>query len=203
MLIIIPCTIIFCVWLWYEKQKHTKLAAEQSKRFWNREEAANHTRNKDISKICYITLEPQQIPIIENPSEQIEQCISQVQNLLENKIADLSEYSNTDLKLEYGVGNFAKLAEYDTNYTNLSAALSNLAKHYFNEHYLTQAEAVYQLAFEIGSHKVTDYQGLAQVYLAQDEPEKISSLIHSVQELNLPRKESIITALRKTLASYC
>lgn len=203
MLIVIPCTIIFCAWLWYEKRKHDKLSETQSKQFWDREEAANHTRNKDISSIQYITLEPQQIPTIENPSEQIEQCILQVQNLLKNKMADLSGYSNTDLKLEYGVGNFTKLAEYDTNYINLSGALSNLAKHYYNEHYLDQAEAVYQLTFWIGSHKVTDYQGLAKIYVAQDKPEKISSLIQSVQELNLPREEAIISALRKTLASYC
>ena len=42
------CFLIFIAWTHYKKRKATKQQEKESSLFWEREEEANHTRNKDI-----------------------------------------------------------------------------------------------------------------------------------------------------------
>ena len=46
-----------------------------------------------------------------------------IEALKEKKILNLSGFTNTDLKLEYGVGNLTELTDYDNNYVTLSRSL--------------------------------------------------------------------------------
>ena len=59
----------------------------------------------------------------ENTLEAAYECIntlsSELRSLSKAKIADLSEYTNTDLRLKYGTPNFTMLSTADTNYTRL------------------------------------------------------------------------------------
>ena len=54
--------------------------------------------------------------------------IDHIRKIIKSPMLDLSEYSNTDLKLAYGVGNFKVLCEYDENFNHFLLALTNLAQ---------------------------------------------------------------------------
>ena len=56
---------------------------------------------------------------IETAYERINTLSAELRTLSKAKIADLSEYTNTDLRLKYGVPNFTLLSTADTNYTRL------------------------------------------------------------------------------------
>ena len=51
-----------------------------------------------------------------------------IEALKEKKILNLSGFTNTDLKLEYGVGNLTELTDYDNNYVTLSRSLARIAE---------------------------------------------------------------------------
>ena len=100
------CFLIFILWLHYEKRKSSREEKKLSDEFWQREEAANCARNKDISKLPVFEPDMKQVPMPESGDENI--CYYQNRVLEQSRLPmmDLSEYSNTDLKLAYGVGNF-------------------------------------------------------------------------------------------------
>ena len=200
--IIIACTLVFCAWLAYEKNKHTRLQRAESKKFWQREEQANHTRNKDISQLEYFSVDSSTIPSNTYNSQQIELAKNQIFTDLEKKMIDLSGYSNTDLKLAYGVGNFSLLSTYDANYNTFLLHLSQLATAYRDEEYWDDAENCYHLCLKLGSQKISDYTGLAKTYLATDRPEEVSALISEISNSTMKRKASILKYLRNCLATY-
>ena len=115
---------------------------------------------------------------------------------------DLSEYSNTDLKLAYGVGNFKTLSDYDENFSNFLLILTNLARTCAQAGLDADARDCYETALRYGSRKLTDFEELAQVYLKLDQPELVGQLIASVSEGDYPRKDTIIGRLRDVLATY-
>ena len=115
---------------------------------------------------------------------------------------DLSEYSNTDLKLAYGVGNFKVLCEYDENFNHFLLALTNLARACTEAGLYSEAEQTFLLAFHYGSQKMADYTSLADIYLHLEKPEKISALIRNVKDGPLPHKEALIQALEQKLMAY-
>ena len=56
------CFLIFIAWMHYKKRKATKQQEKESSLFWEREEEANHTRNKDISHLPLFTPDITRIP---------------------------------------------------------------------------------------------------------------------------------------------
>ncbi len=60
--------------------------------------------------------------------ERINTYSAELKALSKLKIADLSEYTNTDLRLKYGSPNFNQLFEADNNFTRLIQILPNLIR---------------------------------------------------------------------------
>ncbi|MCR5428929.1 MAG: hypothetical protein K6F16_08060 [Lachnospiraceae bacterium] len=58
--------------------------------------------------------------------ERINTLSAELRSLSKVKIADLSEYTNTDLRLKYGTPNFTMLSTADTNYTRLVQLIPTL-----------------------------------------------------------------------------
>ena len=100
-----------------------------------------------------------------------------IEALKEKKILNLSGFTNTDLKLEYGVGNLTELTDYDNNYVTLSRSLARIAE-LLTEQGLKKEAAAF-LEFGIATH--TDigknYTLLAGYYMEYGKPEKIDFLI--------------------------
>lgn len=197
------CMLIFVAWLWYERTKHSRLQAKRSQEFWDREEKANHTRNKDISGLPYLHINMEEIPGENHSSHTISDAWEELNQLSKQPMLDLSEYSNTDLKLAFGVGNFKLLSDYDDNYNNFLVGLSILARRFSDISEDETAIICYQLVLKYGSRKITDYTALANLFIKADQPEELSALITNIsQDETLERKEAILRKLREILAAY-
>lgn len=174
--------------------------------FWEKERLANSTRKKDISELPYFKVPANDVltpPDNAGDDEKsIQFYIDKINDSLNTPMIDLSEYSNTDLKLAYGVGNFKRLSEYDENFNNFLIQLSNLASAYAENNYKDRAVLTYQLALDCGSKKLSDYTNLAKLYLDMDKPEMVDSLISSIESSDNKRKSSIINELKLIIATY-
>lgn len=193
---------IFCAWLFYEQRKSSKKTRKQSEEFWERENKANHTRNKDISDLPIFHLQEEDIPIIDSNDSSVQYYIEQLKNYTQLPLIDLSKYSNTDLKLAYGVGNFKLLSDYEENFNNLFIIFTNLARSCDKVGLYDDALKVYRLSIKYGSVRASDYEEMARVFLHKDDPEALRSLITEVKEGDLPRKENIINSLKNILLEY-
>lgn len=193
------CFLIFIGWLHYEKRKASRKESRLSEQFWQREEEANRTRNKDISQLPLFHMEEYRIPMPQSEDENVCYYQKQVKNSLALPMMDLSGYSNTDLKLAYGVGNFKTLSDYDENFNVFLMNMSNLGKAYFEAGLFEEAETVFRLCLESGSAKSTDYKALARVYSAMGAPGKISALITEIEASELPRKSTLVEDLQQLL----
>ncbi|MCH5252950.1 MAG: hypothetical protein J1F22_08255 [Lachnospiraceae bacterium] len=200
--VIVICTLIFIAWLLYEQRKAQRADQIASEEFWVREEEANQARNKDISHLPRITVRESEIPTADTSDEAINYYIGQIKQIIKEPLMDLSEYSNTDLKLAYGVGNFKTLSDYDENFNSFLMNLSNLARSYQAAGFHEKARDTYLLALQYGSFKLSDFSELAKVYLSMDQPENITGLISELEAGTHPRKDTVIQGLCDILASY-
>ena len=115
---------------------------------------------------------------------------------------DFSDYTNTDLKLAYGVGNFKTISEYDETFHEFLIALGSLARSYEKADLLDYAIRTYLLAISYGTRQVADYEALARIYLRKDQPEKIQELLDMIKSSDFPHKDNLETALRNVIFSY-
>lgn len=126
---ILVLALIFVVWLGYEIKKSSGDSAADSKQFWARESEALMTPRKSIDDVHFITIPEEVIPNSEfdipedcddpTPYERIKTLSKELLTMSQSKVADLSEYTNTDLRLKYGSPNFTLLSTADTNYSRL------------------------------------------------------------------------------------
>lgn len=204
--VIAVCFCIFVLWTHYEMKKSGKKTREIEEAFWAREYEANHAPKKDFSDLPLLSFDESVIPLAPDgtftESDDVTAYIKSLRSLLREPMIDLSEYSNTDLKLAYGVGNFKTLTDYDENYNNFLLMMTNLARGYERREMHELAIATYRSALDCGSIKLHDYTGLAEIYLTIDEPAKINELIEEVEKGDNPRKDGVTDALRRVLAKY-
>lgn len=190
------CFCIFAAWIYYERRKSDRAQERASKEFWDREYEANHTKNKDISQLPLLCPDGERIPMPETEDENITYYQDRVRNGLSKPMMDLSEFTNTDLKLAYGTGNFKTLSEYDANFNDFLMNLSNLGKAYRTAGLFEEAARTYELCLEFGSDKSADYKSLAHVYAAMGKAGNIQELITKAEHSELPRKTTLVESLR-------
>ncbi|MCI8793064.1 MAG: hypothetical protein HFG38_09730 [Eubacterium sp.] len=201
-LIYFVCFCIFCAWLFYEQRKSQRQQKKASDDFWAREALANSTRKKDISDLPLIRVEEKEIPFIETQEESIITYIGQLRQIIQEPMADLSDYSNTDLKLAYGVANFKTLSEYDENFNTFLVTLTNLARSYERNGYHEQARDTYLTALRHGSRRAGDYEELAKIWLELGRRDEVKALIRRLEESSHPRRAGIISKLNQVLADH-
>ncbi len=197
--IFLICFLIFIFWLSHAQRKAQNQDNKASEDFWARETKANSTRKKDISQLPLLHVKESEIPAPHTENESVLHYIGHIRELIKDPMIDLSEYSNTDLKLAYGVGNFKLLSEYDENFANFLSCLSELAHACMVAGLPNDAEYTYRLALHYGSQKTDDYIGLARVYLSMGQPERIRELIREVESGAHPHKASVVEELQHFL----
>lgn len=196
---IFVCFLIFIAWMHYEKHKAMKKETRLAEEFWQREEEANRTRNKDISHLPMLQIDQEQIPMPESSDENTCYYQEKVLKSMNLPMMDLSQYTNTDLKLAYGVGNFKTLSDYDENFNSFLMNLSNLGKAYLHTGLLPEAATVFRLCLDSGSRSTRDYKALADCYAAMGQKQKISELIKEVETCGSPYTSTAIEYLRQLL----
>jgi tetratricopeptide (TPR) repeat protein len=190
------CFLIFCAWIHYERHRTTRKYRRASRTFWDREDEANHTKNKDISNLSLFAPDKDRIPMPITEDENISYYQERVQICLTKPMMDLSAFTNTDLKLAYGTGNFKTLSEYDENFNVFLMNLSNLGKAYRTAGMLRESAGTYEQCIASGSDKSTDYKSLAYAYAMTENHGKLQDLIASAEASDLPRKAALVEFLR-------
>lgn len=187
--------IVFVLWLQYEIRKNNRLTKIKSEEFWNKEKTANLTRKVDISNLDYITIQYEALPMMDFDDLTINSYRDIILTLSDKKILNLTGFTNTELKLKYGVSNIKALSEYDNNYTILVSMLHKWGERLYQQGYLTEAIAV----FEFAVHCLTDvkktYQLLAKLYKELDASNKIDHLIKILPQTKITQKETLAEEL--------
>lgn len=172
--------------------------------FWAREREANFARNTDISNLEMFTPNPEALPF-HNHTDNSSLCILEdtvKQSALEPML-DLHGYTNTDLKLMYGVGNFPTISKYDQNFMYFTRDLFNWGKSLYENNYTEDACTVLEYLISISKDNSSAFTILAKIYCTQNKIEKITELINIVEQTDDSlSKKSTLNSLRNIINSY-
>lgn len=198
----LPIFLIFLIWLAYELRKHTRITQQERDAFWEREHNADNVRRKDISSLDYIQIPFEELPFTEHLTDSnIVKCHTELNQLKEEKILNLTGQSNTDLKLTYGPANLEQLSQYDANYTSLVSTIARWGKLLYEQHDFENAKKVLEYGISIGTDVSTNYTILGQIYLEEDCTEKIFDLLDKSEDIPSLMKNSIQTSLTNLIKS--
>ncbi|MBP3459381.1 MAG: hypothetical protein J6K58_09240 [Lachnospiraceae bacterium] len=198
------CFILFIIWMNVKSKQENKKNSTWNEEFWEKERKANFVRKKNIEDLDYIIVTENDLPFSATAAGEEKDLQEQVRNLLSQKMLNLSGKSNTDLKLEYGTANFSTLSEYDQNYTLLIRSLGQWGSflHKNVPGADIRARQILEYAISLGSDITGTYLSLAEIYLADNDIEKIQQLMKQVDDSEFYMKESIIRQLKDVIRSY-
>ncbi len=200
--VIVLCTIIIGFVIFYERKKSDRKQSEGSRKFWELEEQSNFTRKKDISFLNYISIPLDTLPMAPNDDDEITEYQQSIKHLSQCKILNLTGYSNTDLKLEYGVANLTVLTEYDNNYITLVNTLARWGHRLFQLNRESEAVTVLEYGISIGTDVSRNFYMLADYYRQHGNTDEIDRLIDRADKINSIMKPSILKKLNE-IRSYC
>lgn len=163
--------------------------------FWKRESEANLTLPQDISQLDYVDFSGVTLPFSLFPDEELNQYEQQVLDLRNEKIVNLSAFSNTDLKLQYGVSQLGILTRYDQNFILLVRTLNQWGHRLYDLSHPNEAKTVLLFAVSIGSDIKATYELLLHIYLETGDRAGIENLKHYAEKLTSLRKDSILAML--------
>lgn len=190
--------IIFCLVLMRAIKKQRKIEENNEKSFWERELESNDVRRKSLDNLEYITIPLNKLPmnvLLEDAN--IQDYISTVKGLSERPIVNLTGYTNTDLKLEYGTANITPLTEYDQSYTLLVSTLQKWADALYSKGYQDEAVTIMEFALSTRTDTSRTYYLLADYYRNHQQLEKIQHLLEVAQDLNSFHKKTIVRTLQE------
>ena len=195
---VLASLIIFILIIAHNVRKSQRIQAEAEKSFWERERLANETRRKSLDGLDYIKIPLDTLPMhtMEKDAE-VAQCIQTIQELSLLPIVNLTGFSNTDLKLEYGTANITVLTEYDQSYTLLVNTLQRWANLLFQAGYISETRQVLEFAISTRTDVSASYDILARIYLQNGEPDKLESLRETADTLNSLNKKVILRHLQE------
>lgn len=194
MRLLLPYFIIFLLVLQLCLRRNSKNTPEADKAFWERERKANGVRRKNIDNLDYIVI-PGTLPAIDSSNPDIVKLQKKLEQLRDKKILNLTGYSNTDLKMEYGVGNFALLAEYDENYTTLVRTLAALGQLLLKEGLDAEAVSFLEYGIQCNTDITANYTLLAEYYHKNGMDGRIDELVAAAQDLKALSKNVILEKL--------
>lgn len=186
---------IFCLWHYIEVKIRVRKQEKIDEDFWQRENEANNVRRKPIDHLAYIKI-PDELyfGLLSNHVEfpGIEKTISGLRN---EKILNLTGYTNTDLKLKYGTANITELSMYDSNFTTLVTTLQKWADILLENNYEKEAVNIMEFLVSVGADIGKTYRLLGKFYLKQDS-EKFEELIEEAEKLRSLNKTYIVQSLK-------
>ena len=179
-----------------KRQRRSK--SRSAENFWARERRANSVRRKPLDGLKYITVPLETFPthLLQEDST-VSECIETLETLTSRKIVNLTGYTNTDLKLEYGAANLTLLSEYDQNYTVLVRTLQKWADALIASDHWEEACTLMEFAVSTGSDVGATYYKLAEHYASEGKTEQIRRLKGLAGSLHSSSREIILRHLDK------
>lgn len=178
--------ITFCLVLAYYIRKSDTNQQKVQDEFWEKERLANTIRKKDISKLDYITIPFEKIPVKLDTSTE-----KKLFELKDKPMLNLTGISNTDLKLLYGTANITILSEYDTNFMEFVSLLPEYTLELQNAGHSDTAQMLLEFAVSCNADSRKIYEQLASIYQQQNQPDKIKQLYEASDRLPELTKKAI------------
>ena len=200
--------LIFILILHHNLKKGKKAHLREEEAYWEHEFAANHVRKGNLEDLIYIPfeaasfypinlLDANSCPEFLEKYPEVKDMLSRFLFLENQKIVNLTEYSNTDLKYKYGVANLNLLTEYDANYNELITLLHNYGTVFLKEDYESQALSIFEYAISIGTDISGTYTTCAEIYQKNNQWDKIEWLKKEAEKVSTSRKDSIVRKLQE------
>lgn len=192
--------IVLCLLLSYELRKRKKKETKVYEDFMEEEARANSTRRKSMDDLHFIIIPFETLPVdILLDNSKIKECIERLHIISDSGIVNLTGFSNTELKLKYGVPNLPLLTQYDAAYISMVRALYEWGQVLFDNKLYDEAKKVLEFAVSTGSDVKKTYNLLAQIYIEENTPSKINELIEKVSSINSSNQKYIIENLKSYL----
>lgn len=197
--VIFGCIMILIVLLRYEIKKNSKSKSQTIQEFLQRELEANTARKQDISGLGYKTIDLSFLPdvsAVPDPDHEIAAVLAALKRLEGKQFLNLSEISNTDLKLTYGVANFPFLSGCDANFTAFMRKLYDLGFRLNEAGAQEMAIFVLEYAIEAGTDVGSTYRLLGSLYAARGEKDALAALLQKAEGLPETIRSSICGFLK-------
>ncbi|HIW81608.1 MAG TPA: hypothetical protein H9742_08845 [Candidatus Acetatifactor stercoripullorum] len=198
-LVVLASLILFILILSMLLSKKSRESKKAEALFWERERLADSVRRKPLDHLDYIKIPLDTFPLNlmeENP--EVRECVDILKTLSTQPIVNLTGYSNTDLKLEYGTANITALSDYDQNYTVLVRTLQKWADLLWDNGFVSQAAAIMEFAVSTKTDISRTYYRLAEYYCANGQKDKISFLVQTAQSLHSANSKAIVRTLQES-----
>lgn len=174
------------------RSKHIQKTNTQN--FWEQESKANLVRKADISNLAYIILDLTLLPM-NALLPALSHRAAELEKLANEKIINLSMYTNTQLKLMYGPANLEALSYYDGNFLHLIRLLNSIGRELIEQENIPAAIEFLSFSLSIGSDISETFTLLADIYKSQGRVNDIDLLIQVADKLETINKSSIINKL--------
>ncbi|MBO4908589.1 MAG: hypothetical protein J5476_04830 [Lachnospiraceae bacterium] len=190
--------IIFILIVRHNIRRSRRIEEGSEKAFWERERKANEVRRKPLDDLVYVKPDMSSFPTdVMADDPEITECRELIAQLANEKIVNLTGYTNTDLKLKYGVANLRLLTEYDDRYTLLVQTIQKWADRLWENEYTKEAIPLLEEQVRIHADITSAYRKLAVYYRDNNEPEKIEGLKKTAETLNSSSKNVILRSLNE------
>lgn len=174
---------LLCIFIMYTVKRSQRLSKQQSVQFWNRESEADNVRKQDISHLNYIYIPIESLPFGIDSSPEVQKLETVLRQLDSTQILNLNGYTNTDLKLEYGVSNLNFLSECDDRFILLVRTLYQWACLLLEHDYVEAAIQVAEYSIEIGSDISGCYYMLTDYYRLMNDQKSFNHLKKTAETL--------------------
>ena len=196
---ILASSIVLAIIIAINLKKQKKSQADEERIFWERERQSNSVRKKSLDSLNYIQIPLEKFPMdIMTEDSAIAEYQSLIKTLATQSIVNLTGYTNTDLKLEYGTANLTLLTEYDQNYTILVRTLQQWADVLYDANYVYEARVLMEFAISTGTDISRTYYKLAAIYSSRGENYQSAELIKQAEALRTGTKDTIVRTLRES-----
>lgn len=172
--------------------------------FYSREREAMFARNKDISNLEMFIPDIKALPFHDTTNDSDLRSIEdKVKESAAEPMIDFHEYTNTDLKIMYGKGNFPTISKYDQNFMYFTRDLFVWGKYLYENNYTDDACIILEYLISVASDNSSAFTILAKIYCSRNTPEKITELINIVEQAeDSLSKRTTINSLRNIINSY-
>ena len=143
--------------------RHTAKQEKVLEEFWEKERQANNTRKQSIEALDYVHLSAELIPGTLHTEEE-----GKLFALTTEKMIDLTEYTNTDLKLKFGVSNLEILSEYEQNYVSMIRLIPEYARQLHSAGLTTEAKKLLEFGMNLENNSGSIYSTFKELYQSQD-----------------------------------
>lgn len=171
---------------------------QKMSQFWQQETAANQVRKQDISTLDYVYIPLETLPFGVGQTPEIERLEGIIRDLDTKQIVNLSQYTNTELKLKYGVANLDVLSACDDRFTTLIRTLYQWSCLLLNSGHLDAAIQVAEYSIDIGSDISGCYYMLADYYNSVQDTTALNRLKESADKLTGLNANTIKDYLNKS-----